>query len=163
MSAIRGVLVKTKLLTTSCVLLSFACAEAPSDPEIRRADSFEEENRELAALNVLTPALREDVQNQADPAKRHRVIVALRKSEFNVGTDLLSPSLRDPAALAENQTLIRRMQTEFTDSLPENIKSHMIRTYENIPAMAMELSAEQLRTLSSDVRFESIERMEIYQ
>lgn len=117
-------------------------------------------------VKKLTPNLARDLSAGAEQAQtagqRHRVIVSLT-SAARGGFDPLSGSLKDRMSMAAHQSLVAARQAEFENQFKAMASSHLVRRYRTIPAMAMNLTAQEIKQLTASPMVVSIGRMEVYQ
>ena len=105
----------------------------------------------------LTPNLAQDLATAAEQRTsadgRHRVIVSLKP-----GPALAS----DPRSMTSRRSMVAARQANFESLVASSATKRVIRRYQNIPAMAMNLTAREIERLAGHPMVEAIGRMEVY-
>ncbi|MEO1332787.1 MAG: S8 family serine peptidase [Myxococcota bacterium] len=106
----------------------------------------------------VTASLRAAIAD-SNATQTHRVIVSLRQDNLRGG---LQQAMRDPKLMRERKQTVQRKQNEFLSTLKSDTRGAMMTRYENLPAVSMRLTAEQVQELVDSPDVTSIEMMEVY-
>ena len=147
----------TRIMTIAVI---FLWADA-----VPRAHAAPEGPRSVGGDAKLTPNLFRDLRVEAKALettdRRHRVIVSLGMKTPRA-LDPLSGEVRRRTSMVGHQVRVAARQADFAERFASLMAERLIRKYRNIPAMALSLTAGEIRQLAGHPMVESIGRMEVY-
>ena len=147
----------TRIMTIAVIFLWAGAAP--------RAQAAPEGPRSVGGDAKLTPNLSRDLQVEAKAlettSRRHRVIVSLGMKTPRA-LDPLSGEVKRRTSMAAHQARVAARQGDFEKRFASLMAEQLIRKYRNIPAMALSLTAGEIRQLAGHPMVESIGRMEVY-
>ena len=129
------------------------------------ADAQVSKPNRVITKSKLTPNLARDLvaeSSRLSTPVRHRVIVSLDRGAYRPLRALAKVG-KDASAFKEYRSFVLNRQVDFMKQMPDEMFGHIIRRYDNIPAVAMNLTATQIQALAELTTVENIGRMEIYQ
>ncbi|MEO0592083.1 MAG: S8 family serine peptidase [Myxococcota bacterium] len=138
-----------------CAVIVTGCGADPVP-----ADTVDGDSGAIAPADAtkITASLKSAITD-AEATQNHRVIVSLRGEDLRDG---LEQAMRDPKQMRERKQTVQRKQSEFLATLKSETRSAMVKQYENIAAISMELTAAQVQELANSPDVVSIEMMEVY-